>query len=123
MPRAQWEALEADLVPMGWTLADVPQRLGWRALMAWVKRAPRESNSYALSFGPPARWGDLEYMTALAVDYLAWLLWMNSEDGHKGRNKPTPLPRPGVEPVERKEATRLGNAHMSLNQAREWLGW
>ena len=94
--RESWEAIEADLLPMGWTLADVPHRFGWRPLLAYLRHAPRESAVYRVAFGAPAKWGDLEYLTALVVDYLAVQVWMNSEDGHKKRNRPKPVPRPGA---------------------------
>lgn len=119
MPRSQWEAIEADLVPMGYTLEDVPNRLNWRALSRWLDRAPQTSNSYQLHFGPPARWGDAEYMMALMVDYLALLAWMKTKDGHANRRRPDQIPRPGQEPKK----TRFGNARMTIAQAKEWLGW
>ena len=108
-----------DLLGMGFVLSDIPQKVGWRVIAQWVKRAPRTSNLYQLRFGAPARWGDLEYMTALIVDYLALTVWMQSKDGQANRRRPDSIIRPGAEPKK----TRFGNAHMSLAAAKEWLGW
>lgn len=58
-------------------------------------------------------------MTALMVDYIAIMVWMNSKDGAANRKRPDRLPRPGDKP----KSTRLGNAQMTLKQAKEWLGW
>lgn len=119
MRRAQWEALEADLIPMGYTLEDIPRRLNWRALRAWQKMAPQSSNYYQLEHGEPAKWGDSDYMLALACDYLALLAWMKTKDGVANRKRPDPLPRPGVKP----KTTRMGNRRLTIAQAKEWLGW
>lgn len=119
MPRGQWEVIEADLVPMGYTLEDIPGRLNWRAFARWLDRAPQSSNIYQLHHGHPARWGDKEYMFAMMVDYLALLVWMKTKDGAANRHRPDRLPRPGDEPKQ----TRFGNARMSIAQAKEWLGW
>jgi len=42
---------------------------------------------------------------------------MQSEDGRKGRNRPKPIPRPGVEDESKK---KFGSAKMSLEQAKKW---
>lgn len=43
-------------------------------------------------------WDTNSMVTAQAVDALNLLVWFKTKDGSKGRNRPEPLPRPGVEP-------------------------
>lgn len=43
-----------------------------------------------------AGWTLETMLLATAVDTLRWLQWAQTEDGHKGRNQPDPIPRPGV---------------------------
>lgn len=47
--------------------------------------------------GEKADWGIKEQLMAMQVDYLAWLVWAKTKDGQSGRNKPKPVPRPGVQ--------------------------
>ncbi|WP_126416353.1 DUF5361 domain-containing protein [Trueperella bialowiezensis] len=39
-------------------------------------------------------WGWQEILLAQAVDVLHVLVWMQTADGRKGRNRPKPIPRP-----------------------------
>lgn len=41
-------------------------------------------------------WDNSAMLQAATVDALNVLIWMKTEDGHKGRNRPKPVPRPGV---------------------------
>jgi len=45
----------------------------------------------------PDKWTRVEQLLAFAVDVLRVLAWQQTKDGSKGRNKPRPIPRPGVE--------------------------
>lgn len=43
------------------------------------------------------RWGLAEQLLAVNADALNWLVWSKTKDAEKGRNKPKPIPRPGVD--------------------------
>lgn len=43
------------------------------------------------------RWPVSAYLIAAVVDQLNLIIWTKTKDGEKGRNRPTPIPRPGVE--------------------------
>lgn len=58
---------------------------------------------------PHWRWADPAMsMQALQVDYLAMLMWLQSEDGRKGRNRPEPIPRPTFTEPEPPAGESLG---------------
>ena len=61
----------------------------WRRAASLAAQLPRESRTVARQ-DPRARWGDAEYLLALAVDNLAF---MRYERTGKGR-KPKPVERP-----------------------------
>lgn len=79
LPREEWEAIESRLLSRGFTLADVPGRVTWRAVKVMLRHP----------------WQDAEHLAALQVDVARLLLWTKTEDGSKGRNQPDPIPRPG----------------------------
>lgn len=43
-----------------------------------------------------AGWTRTNLLLAAIVDLLRWLQWSKTKDGRKNRNRPEPLPRPGV---------------------------
>lgn len=51
-------------------------------------------------------WGLQEHLLALAVDTLRLSVWMRSRDGQQNRNRPKPLPRPGVVPEKQRVAQK-----------------
>lgn len=53
-------------------------------------------SAVAREMNPEYAWGVTEHLLATAVDTLRLLVWMQSKDGAKNRNRPKPLPRPGV---------------------------
>jgi len=67
-------------------------------------------------------WGLTEQLLALVGDYMATSVWMNSVDGEKGRNRPKPIPRPGIEPDETEERT-FGSDPVPIQELDEFLGW
>lgn len=101
---------------LGFTLADVPRRVSWRALLAFVSHAPRESALFRVAGPKAAQWGDMEYLTAVLIDLTQTAVWMQSKDGQSGRNRPKPIRRPGQVDADRK----FGKAHMTLAEARQW---
>lgn len=66
-----------------------------------------------------AVWGLPEQLLAGIFDALRTLVWLNSEDGRTGRNRPEPLPRPGVEAPE--SETVIGAGALSLEEMQAWL--
>lgn len=92
------EALEADLIDKGLRLRDVGSEwFTWRDLMVIVKEAGRES-ALMRSMHPDVHvWGKAEYLLADILDVQKLLFWSKTKDGQKGRHRPEPYPRPGVE--------------------------
>lgn len=62
-------------------------------------------------------WGLEAQLLAGAFDRLVEANWQRSADGQNGRNKPKPLPRPGVQGA----GVRVGSGSMSLDEAKYWL--
>lgn len=54
---------------------------------------PDSATMLALSGG----WTKTEHLLAGMLDYLALQWWAKTKDGEKNRNRPKPVPRPGVE--------------------------
>lgn len=91
------QALEADLVRCGWQLSDVPHRLGWRALFAFLGNLPPDASYYRAIDPETAFWmggSGVQNLLASVIDQLAVLVWQNTKDGHKGRKRPKPIKRP-----------------------------
>jgi hypothetical protein len=59
------------------------------------------------------------HLLAAAIDQLVTANWQRSEDGQKGRRKPKPIPRPGIQ--DESTAKLGGNKTMSLTEAEIWL--
>lgn len=93
------EAIEADLVAVGWTWDDVPERLPWRSLFAFVKHLPATSALGRALDPETASWMDGTLVANLLAE-LGYRLdvanWQRSRDGQKGHRKPKPWPRPWV---------------------------
>src|SRR5690606_25549942 len=64
------EALEHDLVVAGWTLDDVPERLNWRALLAFTRQAAQQPGTalYRSFVGDDHVWGLNEQLLAAVCD-------------------------------------------------------
>lgn len=56
-------------------------------------------------------WSLSDHLLALVVDELRVANWQRTEDGHKNRRKPKPLPRPGLPEDEDDKVTRIGRGH------------
>lgn len=113
-PREQWGAVEADLLSQGFVLADVPHRVTWRALNAFLRYAPRESAVFRLTGPEKYRWTETDYLLAVAVDLLQAMVWQRSKPGTA---RPKPIKRPGQIDPDR----RFGSAAMTLDEARDWV--
>lgn len=91
-------ALEHDLMRAGGRLrwiGDGTDRTTWRDV-AVIYAAAAPDSALVRATGSDAVWGLQEQLLAAAVDNLAILAWQRTEDGHKGRNRPEPIPRPGI---------------------------
>jgi hypothetical protein len=64
-------------------------------------------------------WGLSEHLLAVVADAVIAGNWMSSRDGQKNRNRPKPIPRPGLEPTDKK----FGGKAESIDSIRGWLGW
>ena len=64
--------------------------------------------------------GDVSaHLLAVIADGITAGNWMQSKDGQKNRNRPKPIPRPGLEPSDKK----YGGKAESMDSIRDWLGW
>lgn len=100
-------------------MSDVPCVLSWADLRDIVKYQPATSALYREMHPDAAPWGLSEHLLAVVADGIIAGNWMQSKDGQKNRNRPKPIPRPGVEP----EAKRFGGKAESIETIRDWLGW
>lgn len=116
LPREQWEAIEADLVDRGFTLADIPRRLSWRALSTWVSHAPTRTATVRIAHPEREGWESEDYWFAAIVDSLAALRFMWAR---KGARRPEPIQRPGHKPNQRV----FRGAPLPIDEMQEWLGW
>lgn len=48
-------------------------------------------------------WTDLALLLAAVIDEQRLANWLQTEDATKGRNRPDPIPRPGVKPSADKD--------------------
>lgn len=91
--------------------------LSWRDLLVIVHQSPADS-AIARTLSPDLMWGLPEHLLAAMYDTLRVLVWQNTKDGKRNRNRPEPLTRPGI---SSKDKTTLGNGSMSLDEAEAWL--
>lgn len=68
-----------------------------------VKNGPLERAMLGDQWSP---WTVGDHLSALMVDALNWLVWSKTEDGAKNRNRPRPVPRPGMNTDEGSEHRR-----------------
>jgi len=96
-------ALESDLLRSGFRLRQVGDvQFTWRDLIAYVRESPQNSAFYRASHPDTWMWDHTAMLMAGVYDLLSILAWQNTDDGHKGKNMPEPMPRPGVVPTKRK---------------------
>jgi len=112
------------LTVAGWTVDDIPDRLSWRAVLAIIRHARRESAVFRLLAPPKLQWDQQTYFLADAVDILRWIQWAKSKDGEAGRNYPKPIPRPGQDQTIRGTVpgeAKFGDARMTVEEANKFL--
>ena len=70
---------------------------------------------------PALEWGMQDHLLAEAVNMLRVLVWGQSKDGHKGRNRPKMIepPRPKAHDSKQEEKFSAEEYCQQLNQARK----
>ena len=116
------EAVEYVLITHGLRLRDVgTRRFNWRDLLVIVKQSPASSALYRAVHGQEeSEWTLTNHLLAGMGDSLAWLVWAKTEDAAKKRNKPKPIPRPGVRDESKKQ---IGGGTLPADEMMRWLGW
>ena len=121
--RERREPIAADLIRFyGIPLSQVRERVTLWEFVAMVVHLPRESATWAAEHPDAAAWGLSEQLLAEVADSLHWLQWAKTADGSKGRNRPKPIPRPGIKSDEREER-RIGSDPIPLDELADWLAW
>ena len=82
----------------------------------FVRYSPPESALYRSLYPPDAdsQWDLHAQLAADVADTNRLLLWAKTKDGAKNRNRPKPIPRPGVQSDEKR---RGGKTSVPLDQA------
>lgn len=97
------EAIEADLLrEYGVDLLDLWRgRLSLRRVKVLVAGLSQDARLRREVSGPDADWNLTAHLLALAVDYLAIMVWQKSNAGVKSPSPlPKPIPRPGQAQAE-----------------------
>jgi hypothetical protein len=92
--------------------------LTWRDLLVIVQHSERSSALFRAQHAESAMWGLSDHLLAVIADAVIAGNWMQSKDGQKNRNRPKPIPRPGVE-----QDKKYGGKAESIDTIRDWLGW
>lgn len=109
--------MKADLFDRGRDLRELgTTALPWDVFAAVIACLPTQS-ALGRKLNPDWMWGLPEMLAADIADSLRWLVWSKTADAQKKRNRPTPIPRPGV-----KKPERLGDK-TDLASMNEFLGW
>ncbi|AYG02367.1 hypothetical protein D7I44_01675 [Gryllotalpicola protaetiae] len=91
-------------------------QVSWRDVWALTVTCDPQS-PLGLALSPDNVWGLREQLLAAAVDALRLLWWAQTADAEKNRNRPKPIPRPGVKKAGR---TTRGQA-MPLEELKRQL--
>lgn len=87
-----------------------------------VRHAPRHS-ALARAVDPErAEWSLSDYLLAQIADANAWMVWSKSKDGQKNRNRPKPIPRPGLED-DSTDVRVFGSDPIPIDELEDFLGW
>lgn len=98
--REHREAVELELIRHGERLRWMGSgRLSWRDVWVICTSAPPKS-PLAVALNPRLAWDTTDYLLADLADSQRWLVWSKTRDGQRNRNRPKPIPRPGVREVE-----------------------
>lgn len=113
------EAVEYDLIAHGLRLRQLgTEALTWRDLKIIIELQPPERSALARTKDPEeVAWGISEHLLAIIADSSRARVWQ--EGSGKARDKPKPIPRPGIENTER---TTYRYDVLPVNDMAEFLG-
>ena len=121
LDREQWEALEVDLLSIGFVWADVPARVTWRALVALVKFSKPGSALYLVTADKETPWPRQDQLSAYLIDAINNLGWMyQSANSKDSVPRPPPFPQPGAEPVKDPNAQHFGSDPIPADEFDSW---
>ncbi|TQM29861.1 DUF5361 domain-containing protein [Nocardia bhagyanarayanae] len=113
------EAIEYDLITIGLRLRMLgTDDLSWRDLKALIKQAPADSALARSVYGEDHQWQLGQHLLADMADSLRWLVWSKTKAAQDGRDRPEPIPRPGVT----RGVERIGTA-ASIEAMNDFLTW
>lgn len=114
-------AVDYDLMTRTrYTLDDLGGELSERALLAFTRRLPAESETVA-ALSPDGGWSRTDMLLARLCEGIELLIWVECNKGRKRSNmspRPPRIPRPGVEPDRR----RIGREPIPISDFDEWYG-
>ncbi|MDN6706374.1 DUF5361 domain-containing protein [Corynebacterium glyciniphilum] len=116
-------AIESDLIDGGMRLrwfedpADAAHT--WHDLFIFVRSRGTDSAYIRQKVDPEKlMWTPDRQLLASAVDLLSVQVWQPTKDGRRGRNRPKPIPRPGVKDAGR-ETKKRGGGEKNTRTAEE----
>ncbi|MFI5781102.1 DUF5361 domain-containing protein [Nocardia sp. NPDC051570] len=113
------EAIEYDLIGVGLRLRQLgTEQLNWRDLKVVVTCSTLDSATNRARYPDEHRWQLSPMLLADMADSLRWLMWAKTSDARYGRNRPDPIPRPGVNGGAERIGTVASTAEMN-----DFLGW
>lgn len=92
--------------------------LDWRDLKAIVRGLPETSALVRVMHPERHQWQLTQYLLADMADSLRWLVWSKTRAAQDGRDRPNPIPRPGL----RSPNERIGTA-TGIGDMRRFLNW
>lgn len=96
-------------------------RLTWRKAIIIVRELANDPHSALVRAADPDHLWDLHaHLLANIADSLNLLVWFKTRDGQKGRNRPKPIPRPGIKVDP--EMQVIGEA-TDIDELDALLGW
>jgi Family of unknown function (DUF5361) len=115
--REHRSAIESDLISLGLRLRDVgTPEFTFHDLYVICENSNRSSALARSIHGTDLAWTLDNHLLASQLDALNLLLWQKTKDGHKNKNRPKPIDRPGVKTTEKTTGTP-----MSIEDAEKWL--
>lgn len=115
-------AIEYDLLTLGLDLDDLPgPELSWHRLLTVVNHCGPDTALWRSVNPHWVQTPDNDFMRAVEFG-VRQLVWLNTEDGRKGRNQPKPFLWPWEAEAERAAHAIRGDA-VTVEEANRRLGW
>lgn len=112
---AHEDAIRYDLLSIGFTIEDIPHRLGWRTVKAFLSASPKSSAYVRSKLGHDAAWTLEADLMAGLIDTVRDLHW--ALGGGKGQ-RPKPIERPSTRGSQKKYGAGESWTPESID---EWL--